>query len=276
MAYAAEPRPWQPFLDRDDAGSRLGLALRRPLDAAMPRDRQPWNGRGRGIGRHGSRSQDHVHDDGAGQRFAPTANALVLGLARGGVPVAAGVARALGLPLGVLVVRKLGVPGSPEVAFGAVASYAGKTAAVHLERTVQELRRHGYGIEELDGVEREERAELARRQALYVRTPQQAVAGRTVLLCDDGLATGATMHAAVSVVREAGAAAVLACVPAAPQAVCADLAAVADRVVCLQPWPNLRAVSEAYLSFGQVGDAEVLARLGGSEPPSDGSGTPKR
>ena len=235
MGYSAEPRPWQPFLDRNDAGSRLGRALRLPAGSVR-------------------------------------GGALVLGLARGGVPVAAGVARALGLPLGVLVVRKLGVPGSPEVAFGAVATYAGTTAGTHLDRTVRELRRHGYGAEELDQVEREERAELARRQALYARGTQEPVAGRTVLLCDDGLATGATMRAAVTLMRDAGAAEVLACVPAAPRQVCAELLDVADRVVCLQPWPTLRAVSEAYLRFGQVGDAEVLALLGGSGPRSYGPG----
>ncbi|NVM98613.1 phosphoribosyltransferase [Arthrobacter sp. SDTb3-6] len=227
MDYTAEPKPWQPFLDRDDAGTRLGRAL---LEAPG----------GKGLDRP-----------------------LVLGLARGGVPVAAGVARALGVPLGVLVVRKLGVPGSPEVAFGAVATYAGAAAAVHLEQTVHELRRHGYGARELEQVEQEERAELARRQALYAPETQDPAAGRTVLLCDDGLATGATMRAAVTLMRNAGAAEVLACIPAAPEKVCAELLTVADRVACLQPWPGLRAVSEAYLRFGQLGDAGVLALLGG-------------
>ncbi len=235
--YGAEPQPWQPFLDRDDAGTRLGRAL------------------------SGACGRGSAGNEGAGNEGAGNEGTVVLGLARGGVPIAAAVARAVGLPVGVLVVRKLGVPGSPEVAFGAVATYGGATVGFHLDRTIQNLRHHGYGREDLEAVDRQERAELARRQALYVRETQRPVVGRTVLLCDDGLATGATMHASVALMRQAGAATVVACVPAAPQHACADLATAADRVVCLQPWPNLRAVSEAYLRFGQVGDSLVLELL---------------
>ncbi|PYI68737.1 phosphoribosyl transferase [Arthrobacter livingstonensis] len=239
MGYSSEPRPWLPFLDRNDAGTRLGRALRHP-----------------------------------GKDMPGVDSTVVLGLARGGVPVAAAVARAIGRPLGVMVVRKLGVPGSPEVAFGAVATYGGATSTVHLERTIRELRGHGYGLAELEGVDRGERDELARRQGLYVHGTQTPVAGRTVLLCDDGLATGATMRAAVVLMREAGAGVVVVCVPAAPRHSCAELAGDADRVICLQPWPNLRAVSEAYLRFGQVGDAEVLALLAGTGPLPEDSGDP--
>ncbi|MGO4384868.1 phosphoribosyltransferase [Specibacter sp. RAF43] len=222
MGHSAESRPWQPFLDRDDAGARLARKL---------------------------------------HRFRGWDNAVVLGLARGGVPIGAAVARGLGLPLGVMVVRKLGVPGAPEVAFGAVATYGGFTTTVHLAATMEHLRRAGFAIGELDEVDQAERAELARRQDLYVRGAQPPVVGRTVLLCDDGLATGATMRAAVGLMREAGAGVVLVCVPTAPARTCEELAAVADQMVCLQPWPDLHAVSEAYLRFDQIADAQVLELL---------------
>jgi putative phosphoribosyl transferase len=254
MDFSAEPRPWLPFLDRHDAGTRLGRALFAPA----------WPGR----------DATGATPGGGGPRSAGFGDAVVLGLARGGVPVAAAVARDLRLPLGVLVVRKLGVPGSPEVAFGALATYQGATASVHLERTVRALARHGYDSGALEQVEGDERAELARRQALYAVGAQPPVAGRTVLLCDDGLATGATLRASVAAMRNAGAATVVACVPAAPAHGCRELAAVADRVVCLQPWPTFHAVSEAYLNFHQVGDGEVLALLGGGGPSLAATGEP--
>ena len=254
MGYSSDPPPWLPFLDRNDAGTRLARALRPP-------GRDLHGGEGAGLEGAGLES--------AGADIPGLDGAVVLGLARGGVPVAGAVARALALPLGTMVVRKLGVPGSPEVAFGALATYGGDTATVHLDETIRELRSHGRGIDELEEVDRDERLELARRQGLYVHGTQTPVAGRTVLLCDDGIATGATMRAAVALMREAGAGLVLACVPAAPEVSCAELAATADRVVCLQPWPNLRAVSEAYLRFGQVSDAEVLALLAGPGPLPD-------
>jgi|GEM_PF-287564 len=258
--FSAEPLPWLPFLDRHDAGTRLGWALSAP---ARPGQDAP-----------GAALPDAAAPGGGGRLSAGRGDAVVLGLARGGVPVAAAVARELGLPLGVLVVRKLGVPGSPEVAFGALATYAGSTAAVHLERTVRALRRHGYDSGALEQVERDERAELARRQGLYAGGAQPPVAGSTVLLCDDGLATGATLRAAVAAMRGAGAATVVACVPAGPAHACLELAAVADRVVCLQPWTTFHAVSEAYLNFHQVGDGEVLALLGGAGPPDSAAGGP--
>lgn len=222
MARSTERQPWLPFRDRDDAGRRLARKLR------------AFGGR---------------HD------------AVALGLARGGVPIAATAANRLALPFGALIVRKLGVPGSPEVAYGALAAYGNLVEPVYLPRTLARLRREGLRDDDLDVVEAAERAELARRQELYLRGTPQPVAGRTVLLCDDGLATGATMMAAVSLMRKAGAAVVVACVPAGPADTCRRLVELADDVVCLQPRRDLRAVSEAYRYFGQVSDDEVLALL---------------
>jgi len=186
---------------------------------------------------------------------------VALGLARGGVPIAAVAAARLGLPFAALIVRKLGVPGFPEVAFGALAAYADLVEPVYLSRTMDRLRREGFRDEELEVVEAVERAELARRRELYLRGPQPPVSGRTVLLVDDGLATGATMMAAVGLMRKAGAAVVVACVPAGPAETCRRLVDLADVVVCLQPRRDLSAVSEAYRRFDQVSDAEVLALL---------------
>jgi len=228
MGRTTEHRPWLPFANRADAGTRLARKL---------------------------------------HRFAGRQDVAVLGLARGGVPIAAAVATALGRPLGALSVRKLGVPGSPEVAFGAMARYGGHTTTVHRHHTMDHLRRDGYTVAELDAVAAAEEAELARRRQLFAPDPELPVAGLTVLLCDDGIATGATMEAAVRVMREAGAAAVLACIPAAPAQACRDLAGVADEVVCLQPWRDLHAVSEAYLRFEQLSDSQVLALLKRRERP---------
>lgn len=222
MGVSSETRPWFPFTDRDDAGRRLARKL-------LPFRRSP--------------------------------EALVLALARGGVPVGHAVAAALALPWDVMVVRKLGVPGSPETAFGALARYGALTSAVHLSATVEYLYRTGYSSADLDRVDAAERAELERRQARYVTGPQPAVVGRTILLCDDGAATGATLRAAVEVLRREGAGSIQVCLPAAPASTCKQLAALADGVTCLQPWPAMHAVSEAYLRFDQLDDARVAAAL---------------
>ncbi len=228
MGHSTEPKPWLPFNDRHDAGRRLALKL------------------------HHLRAQ---------QQPAGVARPVVLGLSRGGVPIAAEVAASLDLPLGVLVARKLGVPGSEEVAFGAVATYGGFTHLSHLPFVMDHLRRDGYTIAELDAVEAGERAELARQQTLFGNGRQPLISGRTVLLCDDGLATGATIRTAVSLMREAGAGATHVCLPAGPAGACRELEALCDALTCLQPWPAMHAVSEAYLLFDQVSDAQVLAAI---------------
>ncbi|RPI16899.1 MAG: phosphoribosyltransferase [Lysobacterales bacterium] len=178
-------------------------------------------------------------------------DALVLALPRGGVPVACEVARSLGLPLDVLVVRKLGVPFQPELAMGAIASGG---ALVVNEEVVAWLP----SPETFERVRREEQAELERREREYRGgRPAPDVRGRTVILVDDGLATGATMEAAVRSLRALGAARIVAAVPVASQGARERIAAVADQVVCLDVPEAFHAVGQCYRDFGQTSDDEV-------------------
>jgi len=191
---------------------------------------------------------------------------VVLGLARGGVPVAWEVAAALRVPLDTFIVRKLGAPGHEEFALGALAS--GGRVVVNddmiraLKVTPQQLR---------DVAEREGR-ELIRREAAYRDgRPPADVAGKTVIIVDDGVATGASMAAAVQALREAEPAQIVIAVPAAPESTCREFAGVVDDVVCAtMPTPFL-AVGESFWDFSQVTDAEVrecLTRptIGGAVP----------
>ncbi|MBZ9715906.1 phosphoribosyltransferase [Deinococcus multiflagellatus] len=188
----------------------------------------------------------------------PWPSAVVLALPRGGVPVAAEVARALGAPLDVFLVRKLGLPMAPEVAMGALAS----GGAQWLNEALMD--RLGISAAALAQVQAREAQELARREALYRagRGPLN-LTGRTALLVDDGLATGATMRAAVQAARLLGAGRIVVAVPVAPPDTCADLHAEADEVVCLHTPPHFQAVGQFYGDFSQATDAEVLALLAG-------------
>ncbi len=199
-------------------------------------------------------------------RLAP-AQPVVVGLPRGGVPVAAEVARVLGAPLDVIVVRKLGVPFQPEVAFGAVGE-----GGVRLidQATVRAAR---LGDQDCARVEEAQRAELERRLARYRQGRQRAsLAGRTAVIVDDGIATGSTASVACEVARRQGAARVLLAVPvAAPQAL-ERLRHEADAVVCLSAPARFSAVGQWYEDFAQVGDEEVSALLAaaaraGAQPP---------
>lgn len=200
--------------------------------------------------------------DGDGRRLAPRladlrgSAAVVLGLARGGLPVAAEVTDALALPLDVLVVRKLGHPHDPELGVGAIAE---EGIVLHDERAAAML---DVGTESLAALEDVERAELARRVALHRggRAPLD-LRGRTAILVDDGLATGGTARAAIEAARRRGAADVVLAVPVGPSRVVADLRAVADRVECLEDLTGLGGVGSAYADFRQTDDAEVLALL---------------
>ncbi|ACO47767.1 phosphoribosyltransferase [Deinococcus deserti] len=184
------------------------------------------------------------------------AGTLVLGLPRGGVPVAAPVALLLRAQLDVLPVRKLGVPGWPEVAMGAIGS--GDVRVLH-EDLIARLNISETAIRE---VETRERTELARREAAY-REGRSApdLAGRTVILVDDGLATGATMRAAVGVVRAATPERIVVAVPVASPEASADLSRVADEVLCLCTPPGFRAVGQYYQNFTQTSDDEVRTAL---------------
>jgi putative phosphoribosyl transferase len=184
-------------------------------------------------------------------------DAIVLALPRGGVPVAYEVAQALHVPLDVFVVRKLGVPGHEELALGALA-----TGGVRVlnDPVVRALR---LSPQVIDAVTRREQQELERREREYRgNRPPPDLRGRTVILVDDGLATGATMNAAVQAVRRQGPSKVVVAVPVAAPEACADLRRVADEVVCAVAPQNFQAVGLWYADFAQTSDAEVRSLLG--------------
>jgi predicted phosphoribosyltransferase len=192
--------------------------------------------------------------------YADRPDVLVLALPRGGVPVGYEVARALGAPLDVFLVRKLGVPGYEELAMGAVATGGVRVLNDEIVR--------GLGISEhgIDVAVAREMEELARRERLYRGDrPPPDVAGRTVILVDDGLATGATMRAAVAALREQQPTRIVVAVPTASPDTCEVLKAEADDVVCaITPEPFF-AVGHWYEDFTQTTDDEVrelLARQG--------------
>ena len=206
-----------PFPDRSAAGRALGAALRARLAGQQP---------------------------------------VVLGLPRGGVPVAAAVAHALGAPLDVLVVRKLGAPGRGELAIGAVAS--GGVTVVDQDL----VRRLRVSDDHLRRVLAAEREELARRELAYRgRSGVVPLTGRLVVLVDDGLATGASMQAALDAVRVTGPAQVVVAVPVGAPEACARLARTADDLVCLQAPTRFRAVGAHYTDFSQTSDGEVQRLL---------------
>lgn len=181
---------------------------------------------------------------------------LVLGLPRGGVPVAYQVASALGAPLDVLVVRKLGVPYQPELAFGAI----GEGGVKVLNDAV--LRRTTLSAEDIAAVEADQRVELQRRVDRYRGgRPGADPAGRTVLIVDDGFATGATARAAALVARARGAATVILAAPIGAADTIAGLREVADEVVCLGAPRDFMAVGQGYDDFSQTSDDEVCALL---------------
>ncbi len=179
-------------------------------------------------------------------------DAVVLALPRGGVPVGREVARALGAPLDVLVVRKLGVPGQPELAMGAVASGGVRVA----EETV--LREARISPDVFEHIAEKATRELERRERLFRGArPPLDVRDRTVILVDDGIATGSTMLAAIQGVRARGAGMVVVAVPVAPAEMCARLRREADSVICLETPEPFGAVGFWYESFAQVTDDEV-------------------
>jgi putative phosphoribosyl transferase len=189
-------------------------------------------------------------------QYAGRDDVLVLGLPRGGVPVAAEVARALGAPLDVFLVRKLGLPGQEELAMGALASGG---ALVLNEELVEALRLPPSLIEQ---VARREEEELRRRVELYrgARPPPE-VAGKTVVLVDDGLATGSTMRAAVAALRRLEPARIVVAVPTAPVSTCEELRPEVDELICARTPQPFYAVGVWYENFDQVGDDEVRELL---------------
>jgi len=190
-------------------------------------------------------------------------NLQVLGLARGGVPIGWEVASYLQAPLDVCLVRKLGVPRWPELAMGAVATGGGVVLNDDLIRSL------GIDDDQIRETIGRETAELGRRERAYRadRGPLE-VAGQTVVLVDDGIATGASMTAAVRSVRHAGAAQIVVGVPVGPASACRQLLEDADHMVCSTIPADFRAVGQAFEDFHQVSDDEVRAVL--ATPTSEG------
>lgn len=219
------------FADRHDAGRRLGQRLR------------------------------ELHEE----------RPLVVGIVRGGIPVAAEVARALGAPLDVVLVRKVGAPAQPEFAIGAVAEGGVRV----LNRDV--VRALGIADDEVAALVAHEEHELARRLARHRGgTPPVDVAGRTVILVDDGLATGRSARAAALSLRRRGAARLVLAVPVAAPPSVRTLSDVLDDVVCLHAPPDLRAVGLWYHDFSPVSDDEVAAALDELRQPGDDGAVARR
>jgi predicted phosphoribosyltransferase len=209
------------FIDRDDAGRRLAVALHRH--------------------RPGPRAGDDT---------------VVLALPRGGVPVAAQVAAALGAPLGLLIVRKIGAPMQPELAMGAVASGG---VVIRNQPIIRAIGLSEAAFARATALAEEE---LAAKERLYGPGAAADVAGRTVILVDDGAATGATMRAAVAAVKARRAGRVVVALPTASEEAAAALAAEADDLVCLDTPEPYFAVGYWYRDFSQVGDDQVRRLLG--------------
>jgi predicted phosphoribosyltransferase len=199
------------------------------------------------------RNRQHAGEVLAGQlrAYAGRADVTVLGLVRGGVPVAVEVARMLDVPMDVLVIRKLGVPWAPEVAFAAL----GPGGVVVHNTSVESRVAPG----DVADVTAQEQSELTRRERLYRAGREQLrLAGRIAIIVDDGLATGATARTAVAVVRRLGAARVVAAVPVGAPDALALLEAEADAVICPYAPVDFGAVSRFYQRFEQVSDDEVV------------------
>jgi putative phosphoribosyl transferase len=211
------------FADRSDAGQRLARELARQLSGF-----------------------DHK-------------TALVVALPRGGVPVAQQVAEALDLPLDILLVRKVGAPGYPEVAIGAISD--GEKMQLTINREVCD--QLGLDDEEVRDLAREVLPELERRKRLYCGgRPTLPVKGRSVIVVDDGAATGATLRIALRVLRQRGAGRLVVALPVAPAEVLDGLRPLADDVVCLETPSSFRAVGAHYRDFRQVDDEHVIRILG--------------
>lgn len=184
--------------------------------------------------------------------YARCDDVIVLGLPRGGVPVAYEVARRLGVPLDVFVVRKLGVPGHEELAMGAIAPGG---VRVLNEDVLSVMPDAQVIVEMVTAIEREE---LERRERNYRSDrPPPALKGRTAILVDDGLATGATMRAAMAALRQQGAAKIIVAVPVGAPSTCQDLKNAADQVICLQTPFAFFGVGQYYSDFSQTTDEEV-------------------
>ena len=184
-------------------------------------------------------------------------NPIILGLPRGGVPLAYEIAVALRAPLDTIVVRKLGVPSQPELAFGAIASGGVRVINSDVVETV-----FGLDDETIEQIAGREMQELRRREQAYrLQRPYPELAGKDVVLVDDGLATGATMRAAAEAVKTKSPSSVIVAVPVGSASAVAKVAAVVDRVVCLETPASFYAVGQFYADFRQTSVEEVRELL---------------
>ena len=189
-------------------------------------------------------------------RYASRQNLIVLALPRGGVPVAFEIARALSAPLDVFLVRKLGVPGQQELAMGAIATGGVRV----LNRDVVAYLAIPQGI--IDTVARQEQQELERREILYRGArPAPELLGRTVIVVDDGLATGSTMRAAISALKKSKPGRIIVAVPVAPPSTVKEFEKEVDEVVCVLTTEHLDGVGRWYQDFSQTTDEEVRTLL---------------
>jgi len=187
---------------------------------------------------------------------ADRSDVLVLGIPRGGVPVAFEVANALHAPLDVLVLRKLGVPGHEEFAFGAIASGGTRVLDDHV------IHKLGLSASVVEGVIAREREELSRREKIYRHDlPALRLAGKLVILIDDGVATGASMMAGIHGLRQLNPAQIVVAVPVAPPETFERLASEVGEIVCVTTPKDFRAVGQFYDNFSEVSDAEVTNLL---------------
>lgn len=188
--------------------------------------------------------------------YSGRSDAIVLALPRGGVPVGFEVATTLGLPLDVLVVRKLGASFRPNLIVGAIAS----GGVVILDE--RRLARLGITTHELIDEANAERLKLEDRERAYRgKSPPQDLEGKLVILVDDGLASGATMKAAITGVRRLGAQQVIVAVPVAPAATCRRIEKIADELVCLHSPDNFRSIGDCYADFGLISEEDVQQML---------------
>src|SRR5881227_1563834 len=190
------------------------------------------------------------------EKYAGREDVIVLGLPRGGVPVAYEVARRLHVPLDVFIVRKLGVPGFEELAAGAIASGSVRVLNEDVMRAIP------YGDAAIEAVTAKETAELQRREEIY-REGRAApeLRDRIAILVDDGLATGATMRAAVKALRQQGAAKIVVAVPVGPPDTCHEIEEQADEAICLSTPEFFQAVGQYYEDFSQTTDEDVRELL---------------
>src|SRR2546421_11547131 len=191
------------------------------------------------------------------EEYAGRDDVIVLGLPRGGVPVAYEVAKRLRAPLDVFIVRKLGVPGFEELAAGAIASGGVRVLNEEVMRAIP------YAEEAIEAVTARETTELERREQIYREgRPSPELRDRVVILVDDGLATGATMRAAVKALRQRGAAKIVVAVPVGPPATCKEFEDEADEGVCASAPEFFQGVGQDYEDFSQTSDDEVRDLLG--------------